>query len=74
MLENLELVIATFREGTFSSLRSFYDDTFGLEDLAQTLSPGKRCKVISNFISTSAGNEGWFYVTDDGKASSALQG
>ena len=37
MLENLELVIATFREGTLSSLRPFYDGPFGPEDLGQIL-------------------------------------
>lgn len=37
MLENLELVIATFKEGTLSSLRPFYDGPFGPEDLGQVL-------------------------------------
>ena len=37
MLENLEFVIATFREGTLSSLRPFYDGQFGPEDLGEVL-------------------------------------
>ena len=37
MLENLELVIATFRAGTLSSLRPFYDGPFGPEDFGQML-------------------------------------
>ena len=37
MLENLEFVISTFREGTLSSLRPFYSGPFGPEDLGQVL-------------------------------------
>ena len=37
MLENIEFVIATFREGTLSSLRPFYDGQFGPEDLGEVL-------------------------------------
>ena len=37
MLENLELVIATFKNGTLSSLRPFYNGPFGPEDLGQIL-------------------------------------
>lgn len=37
MLENLEFVISTFREGTLSSLRPFYNRPFGPEDLGQVL-------------------------------------
>ena len=37
MPENLEFVIATFKEGTLSSLRPFYNGPFGPEDLGQIL-------------------------------------
>lgn len=37
MLENLEFVIATFKDGTLSSLRPFYNGPCGPEDLGQIL-------------------------------------
>lgn len=37
ILQNLEFVISTFREGTLSSLRPFYNGPFGPEDLGQVL-------------------------------------
>ena len=37
MLLNIEFVIATFREGTLSSLRPFYSGPFGPEDLGEVL-------------------------------------
>ena len=37
MILNIEFVIATFREGTLSSLRPFYSGPFGPEDLGEVL-------------------------------------